>query len=69
MLAVKNPDAGNTAAPPSARIGRGYAVAFANSGRPVTLNFIVVNSPDGWVILDVESPHDSLRMFLAQYRN
>ncbi len=45
------------------------AVAFDNSGRPVTLNFIVVNGPDGWVILDVESPHDSLRMFLAQYRN
>ena len=33
------------------------------------LNFIVVNGPDGWVILDVESPHDSLRMFLAQYKN
>jgi hypothetical protein len=45
------------------------AVAFDNSGRPVTLNFIVVNGPDGWVILDVESPHDSLRMFLAQYKN
>jgi hypothetical protein len=45
------------------------AVAFDNSGRPVTLNFIVVTGPDGWVILVVESPHDSLRMFLAQYRN
>jgi hypothetical protein len=45
------------------------AVTFDNSGRPVTLNFIVTNGPDGWVILDVESPHDSLRMFLAQYRN
>ena len=45
------------------------AAAFANQGRAVTLNFIVVNGPDGWVILDVESPHDSLRMFLAQYRN
>jgi hypothetical protein len=45
------------------------AVAFTNNGRAVTLNFIVVNGPDGWVILDVESPHDSLRMFLAQYRN
>jgi hypothetical protein len=45
------------------------AVAFDNSGRPVRLNFIVVNGPDGWVILDVESPHDSLRMFLAQYKN
>jgi hypothetical protein len=43
------------------------AVAFDNGGRPVTLNFIVVNGPDGCVILDVESPHDSLRMFLAQY--
>ena len=45
------------------------AVAFDNSGRAITLNFIVVNGPDGWVIADVESPHDSLRMFLAQYRN
>jgi hypothetical protein len=45
------------------------AVAFNNQGRAVTLNFIVVNGPDGWVITDVESPHDSLRMFLAQYRN
>jgi len=45
------------------------AVAFDNNGRPVTLNFILVNGPDGWVISDVESPHDSLRMFLAQYRN
>lgn len=45
------------------------AVAFDNQGRPVTLNFILVNGPDGWVISEVESPHDSLRMFLAQYRN
>jgi hypothetical protein len=45
------------------------AVAFDNNNRAVTLNFIVVNGPDGWVITDVESPHDSLRMFLAQYRN
>jgi hypothetical protein len=43
--------------------------AFTNNGRAVTLNFILVNSRDGWVISDVESPHDSLRMFLAQYRN
>jgi hypothetical protein len=45
------------------------AVAFSNNRRAVTLNFIVVNGPDGWVITDVESPHDSLRMFLAQHRN
>ena len=45
------------------------AVAFDNQGRAVTLNFIVVNGPNGWVISDVESPHDSLRMFLAQHRN
>jgi len=45
------------------------AVAFDNQGRAVTLNFILVNGPDGWVIYDVESPHDSLRAFLAQYRN
>jgi hypothetical protein len=45
------------------------AVAFDNNGRAVTLNFILVNGPEGWVISDVESPHDSLRMFLAQYRN
>jgi hypothetical protein len=45
------------------------AAAFDNNGRAVTLNFIVVNGPDGWVITDVESPHDSLRAFLVQYRN
>jgi hypothetical protein len=44
------------------------AVAFDNHGRAVTLNFIVVNGPGGWLISDVESPHDSLRMFLAQFR-
>ena len=44
-------------------------VGFDNGGRPVTMNFILVNTPDGWVIYDVESPHDSLRAFLAQYRN
>jgi hypothetical protein len=45
------------------------SVAFDNRGRAVTLNFIVVNGPAGWVISDVESPHDSLRLFLAQHRN
>lgn len=45
------------------------AVAFDNVGRAVTMNFILVNGPDGWVIYDVESPHDSLRAFLAQFRN
>src|SRR5450631_1039806 len=45
------------------------AVAFDNNGREITLNFILVNGPDGWVITDVESPHDSLRAFLAQFRN
>jgi hypothetical protein len=45
------------------------AAAFDNQGRAVALNFILVNSGDGWVISDVESPHDSLRMFLEQYRN
>lgn len=45
------------------------AAAFDNNGRRVTLNFILVDGPDGWVITDVESPHDSLRMFLTQYRH
>jgi hypothetical protein len=45
------------------------AVGFDNQGRRVTMNFILVNGPGGWVIYDVESPHDSLRAFLAQYRN
>jgi hypothetical protein len=45
------------------------AVAFDNNGRQVKLNFIVVNGPEGWLITDVESPHDSLRMFLEQFRN
>jgi hypothetical protein len=44
------------------------AASFDNNGRAVTLNFIVVNGADGWLISDVESPHDSLRMFLAQFR-
>ena len=43
--------------------------SFDNQGRKVTLNFIVVNGPEGWLILDVESPHDSLRMFLEQFHN
>jgi hypothetical protein len=45
------------------------AAAFDNNGHAVTLNFVLVNGPDGWVITDVESPRDSLRMFLAQYKN
>jgi hypothetical protein len=45
------------------------AAAFANNGRPIAMNFLVVNGPDGWVISDVETPHDSLRMFLEQFRN
>ncbi|MBR0930318.1 hypothetical protein JQ561_27240 [Bradyrhizobium diazoefficiens] len=44
------------------------AANFDNRGKPVTLNFIVVNGPEGWLITDVESPHDSLRMFLEQFR-
>ncbi|MBR0778422.1 hypothetical protein JQ625_26620 [Bradyrhizobium diazoefficiens] len=45
------------------------AANFDNHGRPVTLNFIPVKGPEGWVITDIESPHDSLRMFLEQFRN
>jgi len=45
------------------------AANFNNQGRAVTLNFILVNGPEGWVIADVESPHDSLRMFLDQFKN
>jgi hypothetical protein len=45
------------------------AAAFRNNGRAVSLNFIVIDGPEGWVIIDVESPYDSLRSFLAQYRN
>jgi hypothetical protein len=44
------------------------AVNFTNTDKPVALNFIVVQGPDGWVIDDVETPHDSLRMFLVQFR-
>jgi len=43
--------------------------SFDNSGRAFIMNFILVNGPDGWMIYDVESPHDSLRAFLAQHRN
>ena len=45
------------------------AAAFDNQGRKIMMNFILIDGPDGWVISDVESPHDSLRMFLAQYQN
>jgi hypothetical protein len=46
------------------------AVGFDNQGRAVTLNFILINNgPEGWVITDVESAHDSLRMFLDQFKN
>jgi hypothetical protein len=45
------------------------AAKFTNNGRAIAMNFILVNDAGGWVIEDVESPHDSLRMFLAQYRN
>jgi hypothetical protein len=45
------------------------AANFDNHGRRVMLNFILVNGPEGWLITDVESPHDSLRMFLEQFRN
>ena len=44
-------------------------LAFDNNGRAVTLNFIVMNGPDGWVTSEVEGPHDSSRMLLAQYKN
>ncbi|WP_298241136.1 hypothetical protein [uncultured Bradyrhizobium sp.] len=45
------------------------AANFDNHGRRVMLNFVLVNGPEGWLITDVESPHDSLRMFLEQFRN
>jgi hypothetical protein len=45
------------------------AASFDNQGRAVTLNFILVNDRDGWLIADIESPHDSLRMFLEQFKN
>lgn len=45
------------------------SVGFDNQGRRVTMNFILVKGAGGWVVYDVESPHDSLRAFLAQYRN
>ena len=45
------------------------AAAFTNDGRAVTLNFILVNRPEGWLISDIESPHDSLHMFLDQLKN
>jgi hypothetical protein len=45
------------------------AASFDNHGRRVSLNYILVHGPEGWLITDVESPHDSLRMFLEQFRN
>jgi hypothetical protein len=40
-----------------------------NNGRAVTLNFILLKGSDGWVISDVQSPHDSLPLFLAQFKH
>jgi hypothetical protein len=52
-----------------AEFDKTYVTAsFDNNGKSVTLNFIAVKGPDGWVISDVESPHDSLRLFLAQFK-
>jgi hypothetical protein len=45
------------------------AANFDNRGRPVTLNFILVNGPEGWLITGIESPDDSLPIFLEQFRN
>jgi hypothetical protein len=45
------------------------AANFDNHGRRVALNFVLVSGSEGWLITDVESPHDSLRMFLEQFRN
>lgn len=45
------------------------AVNFNNRDKKVALNFIVVKDRDGWLISDVETPHDSLRLFLSQFRN
>ena len=42
--------------------------SFDNNGKAVTLNFIAVKGPDGWVISDIESAQDSLRLFLAQFK-
>ena len=43
-------------------------VNFDNNGKAIALNFIAVKGADGWVISDIESPHDSLRLFLAQFK-
>jgi hypothetical protein len=42
--------------------------SFDNNGKAVTLNFIAVKGSDGWVISDIESPRDSLWLFLAQFK-
>jgi hypothetical protein len=45
------------------------SVAFDNMGRSVRLDYVLINGPEGWLITDVESPYDSLRMFLDQFKN
>jgi hypothetical protein len=45
------------------------SVAFDNMGRSVRLNYVLIKGPEGWLISDVESPYDSLRMFLDQFKN
>jgi hypothetical protein len=46
-----------------------FAGFGTRSDHEIMLNFIMVDGPGGWVVMDVESPHDSLRMFLTQYKN
>jgi hypothetical protein len=45
------------------------SVAFDNMGRSVRLNYVLIKGPEGWLITDVESPYDSLRLFLDQFKN
>jgi hypothetical protein len=41
-------------------------VRFINDEKPVMLNFITVRDNDGWLISEIETPHDSLQLFLTQ---
>jgi hypothetical protein len=45
------------------------SVAFDNMGRSVRLNYVLIKGTEGWLITDVESPYDSLREYLDQFKN
>ena len=51
------------------RPNEGSLIYIRRGARHARERRFLVNGPEGWLITDIESPHDSLRMFLEQFRN